>query len=123
MMTTAVPLTSCCCLGHSTFFSSAQDSWRKRMPGVPEPDLVAALGAWLGRLPRRLLLGGRARPGRGPERRRAGGLRAALAALLTGRAGHLAYRVSRCSVWPPHQRQYFLNSTRSGEFRFDFCVW
>ena len=42
-MTTAVPLISCCCPGHSTFFSSAQDSWKKRMPGVPEPDLVAAL--------------------------------------------------------------------------------
>jgi hypothetical protein len=23
----------------------------------------------------------------------------------------------------PHQRQYFENSTRSGEFRLDFCVW
>jgi len=25
-------------------------------------------------------------------------------------------------VWLPHQRQYFLNSTRSGVFRFDFIV-
>jgi hypothetical protein len=33
------------------------------------------------------------------------------------------YRVSRCGVCRPHQRQYFLNSMRSGEFRFDFCVW
>src|SRR4051812_28672471 len=82
-------------------------------------DLVAALATRGGRLSRRLLLGGRARPGRGPERRRAFGLRAALAALLTGRAGHY-YRVSRCSVWLPHQRQYLRNSTRSGELRFDF---
>src|SRR5256885_14096631 len=49
------------------------------------PDVVAALAARLGRLPRRLLLGGRARPGRGPERRRAGGPRAAPAGPLTGR--------------------------------------
>src|SRR5205823_1570164 len=45
----------------------------------------------------------------------------ARAALRSRRLGH--YRVSRCRVWWPHQRQYFLNSTRSGEFRFDFCVW
>src|SRR5882757_7960644 len=44
--------------------------------GRPGPDLVATLGARLGRLPRRLLLGGRARPGRGPERRSPGCLRA-----------------------------------------------
>ena len=30
-------------------------------------------------------------------------------------------RVSRWSVWLPHQRQYFRSSTRSGVFRFDFC--
>src|SRR5262249_9447101 len=41
--------------------------------------------------------------------------------LSSGLAGH--QRVSRCSVCRPHQRQYFLNSTRSGEFRFDFSVW
>jgi hypothetical protein len=49
-----------------------------------------------------------------------------------GRAGRTAlpaclarhtYLVSRCGVWRPHQRQYFRNSTRSGEFRLDFCVW
>jgi hypothetical protein len=45
----------------------------------------------------------------------------ALAPLLPRRARH--YRVSRCRVWLPHQRQYLRNSTRSGEFRFDFCVW
>ena len=33
------------------------------------------------------------------------------------------YRVSRCGVCRPHQRQYFLNSTRSGVFRFDLFVW
>jgi len=60
-MTTAVPLISCCWFGHSTFFSSAHDSPKKRKPGTP---------------------------GRRPERRGAGGLRAALAALLPRRAGH-----------------------------------
>src|SRR5919198_1563325 len=43
------------------------------------------------------------------------------AALLSRLLGH--QRVSRCRVWRPHQRQYLRNSTRSGEFRFDFCVW
>ena len=42
-------------------------------------------------------------------------------ALLSRLLGH--QRVSRCRVWRPHQRQYLRNSTRSGEFRFDFCVW
>jgi hypothetical protein len=46
---------------------------------------------------------------------------AAGAALRAGVLGH--QRVSRCGVWRPHQRQYFLNSTRSGVFRFDFDVW
>jgi hypothetical protein len=46
---------------------------------------------------------------------------AAGSALGAGLAGH--QRVSRCTVWRPHQRQYFLNSIRSGEFRFDFWVW
>jgi hypothetical protein len=46
---------------------------------------------------------------------------AAGAALGAGLAGH--YLVSRWGVWLPHQRQYFLNSTRSGVFRFDFSVW
>jgi hypothetical protein len=46
---------------------------------------------------------------------------AAGASLRTGLAGH--YLVSRCAVCLPHQRQYFLNSTRSGVFRFDFSVW
>src|SRR5205807_4074986 len=41
------------------------------------------------------------------------------AALLSSLPGH--QRVSRCAVWRPHQRQYLRNSTRSGEFRFDFC--
>src|SRR3989442_2540465 len=42
------------------------------------------------------------------------------AALRTCLSSH--YRVSRCGVCRPPQRQYFLNSIRSGEFRFDFCV-
>jgi hypothetical protein len=33
------------------------------------------------------------------------------------------YLVSRWRVWVLHQRQYFLNSTRSGVFRFDLLVW
>jgi hypothetical protein len=36
-------------------------------------------------------------------------------------SGH--YLVSRCGVCFPHQRQNLLNSTLSGEFRFDFCDW
>src|SRR4249919_1964012 len=43
------------------------------------------------------------------------------AALGPGLLGH--YRVSRCGVCLPHQRQNFENSTRSGSFRFDFWVW
>jgi hypothetical protein len=38
-------------------------------------------------------------------------------------ACQLGYLVSRCGVWRPHQRQYFRNSTRSGELRLDFWVW
>ena len=43
MMTTIVPWITCDWFGHSTFFSSAQDSWTKRLkppPGTrrePEP--------------------------------------------------------------------------------------
>jgi hypothetical protein len=37
--------------------------------------------------------------------------------------GVAIYRVSRCRVWEPHQRQYFFASNRSGVFRFDFWVW
>ena len=44
-----------------------------------------------------------------------------VAPLPPGLVGH-GYLVSRWIVWEPHQRQYFLNSTRSGEFRFDFSV-
>jgi hypothetical protein len=43
------------------------------------------------------------------------------ATLLSRFARH--YLVSRCAVCRPHQRQYLLSSTRSGEFRFDFWVW
>jgi hypothetical protein len=46
---------------------------------------------------------------------------AAGAALGASLAGH--YLVSRWGVCLPHQRQYFLNSMRSGVFRFDFSVW
>jgi hypothetical protein len=47
---------------------------------------------------------------------------ARIAPLPPGLVGH-GYLVSRWIVWEPHQRQYFLNSTLSGEFRFDFSVW
>jgi hypothetical protein len=47
---------------------------------------------------------------------------AARAARRCLRVSRAIYRVSRCTVWDPHHRQYFLNSTRSGEFRLDFCV-
>src|SRR5918995_3710249 len=40
-----------------------------------------------------------------------------VAALAAGLPRH--YRVSRCTVCCAHQRQYFLNSTRSGVFRLD----
>ena len=40
---------------------------------------------------------------------------------ITGRPE--AYRVSLCGVCLPHHRQYFENSIRSGEFRFDLLVW
>jgi hypothetical protein len=45
----------------------------------------------------------------------------ARASLGTGLSRH--YLVSRWGVCLPHQRQYLLNSTRSGVFRFDFIVW
>ena len=49
------------------------------------------------------------------------GGRARRTALLAGLASHLSgLPMQRVR---PHQRQYFLNSTRSGEFRLDFCVW
>ena len=51
-----------------------------------------------------------------------GGLLLAARAALSSRVLR-HQRVSRCGVWRPHQRQYFLNSTRSGVFRFDFVVW
>src|SRR6187399_2468645 len=64
--------------------------------------------------------------GRGLERGTNGRLHAAVAhralARLAARsplgprlASH--YRVSRCTVWRPHQRQNFLSSTRSGVLR------
>jgi hypothetical protein len=52
---------------------------------------------------------------------RAGALGATRPPLRTRLPSH--YRVSRCAVWPPHQRQYFFSSTRSGVFRFDLLVW
>src|SRR5262249_21129101 len=56
---------------------------------------------------------GRAKPWR-PRDAAAGALIAGsatrVAALPAGLARH--YRVSRCGVWRPHQRQYLLNSTR-----------
>jgi hypothetical protein len=45
---------------------------------------------------------------------------APLAAPCARGPGH--YLVSRCSVWLPHQRQYFFVSNRSGVFRLDLFV-
>ena len=109
MRTTAVPWSTCDWFGHSTFFSSPHDSETNRRappPGVrrrPNLSLAGARACDHLRVARRLLLGP---PG---------------SALLSRLLGH--QRVSRCRVWWPHQRQYLRNSTRSGEFRFDFCVW
>src|SRR6266516_1699092 len=81
-------------------------------PGLPDEAAAGQLarGAVLaGGLHRRPNL--RARAGGALHRRLAlllGG--ATGSALGTGLAGH--QRVSRCTVWRPHQRQYFLNSTR-----------
>jgi len=33
------------------------------------------------------------------------------------------YRVSRCSVWRPHQRQYLASDTRSGVLRLLLFDW
>src|SRR5688500_13057709 len=49
-----------------------------------------------------------------------GSLEVAALPASAGRTRQVCYLVSRCSVWPPHQRQYFLASKRSGVFRFDF---
>jgi hypothetical protein len=52
-----------------------------------------------------------------------GGGRLLEARTLAARAlGSRHYRVSRCRVCEPHQRQYFFTSKRSGVFRFDFWV-
>src|SRR5215469_5776139 len=56
--------------------------------GNARADVVAALALRLGRLRARLLLGRRLGPGGRPDRRCPRGLRAAQAALLTGRARH-----------------------------------
>src|SRR5215217_845067 len=48
MITTAVPWTSWCCPGQSTFFSSAHDSEMKRLPPSPgtwRPSACAGAGA------------------------------------------------------------------------------
>ena len=87
-MTTAVPLTSCDWFGHSTFFSSAQDSWKNRKPRLPDrTSSRRSAGASAGCLGGSSSVVGRG-AGRWPERRRTGSLRAALAALLPGGAGH-----------------------------------
>ncbi len=63
----------------------------------------------------------RRRRAAGERRLRSG--RAGARALLPGlTCAMVGQRVSRCMVCRPHQRQYFLNSIRSGEFRFDLFV-
>src|SRR6186713_1330285 len=82
------------------------------------------------RLGLRLLVGARGRAGRRrwrPSRKcsfarsHGAALSPAGASLCSRLTSH--QRVSRWGVWHPHQRQYFLNSTRSGVFRFDLFVW
>ena len=92
--TTTVPWTTWFWPGHSTFFSSAIDSLTKRQ-GFARRVAAAAV---------RVLAGAErgARPRSASPRHQ---------------------RDSRCGGVRPHQRQNFLNSTRSGVFRFDFVVW
>jgi hypothetical protein len=81
--------------------------------------LRATSGLLLDGLSRRAnLLRTAATPGRGAV----SGSSPSCAPLSTRLACH-TYLVSRCGVCRPHQRQYFRNSTRSGEFRLDFWVW
>ena len=118
MITTTVPWISWFWLGHSTLRSSPIDSRTKfARPACRSERWPAGLGAGSGaparappdRLPPLALLLACHRPLASLAPR---------APLRSRLAGH--YRVSRCTVCRPHQRQYFLSSTRSGVFRFDF---
>ena len=62
--------------------------------------------------------------GGGPARERRLLLRAPVAPLLTRLPAPCKVGLASLPVRGvlPHQRQYFLNSTRSGEFRLDFFV-
>src|SRR4051794_35034555 len=117
--TTLVPVTTCGCVGHSTFLSSAEDSRMKRMTRGPPrwgsaPGVATGavdVGAELALVPD----GAEALDVSRASRR---ARRCVLVSFATR-----AYLVSLCGVCLPHQRQYLLNSTRSGSFRFDFWVW
>src|SRR5438874_3936064 len=87
-------------------------------PGLRQEMAPARLRRmdWLGHGSRHLRLARSARARRGGIR-----LRPALPALVTRLSRH--YLVSRWAVCRPHQRQYLLNSTRSGVFRLDLFVW
>ena len=125
MITTTVPWITWFWPGHSTLRSSPIDSRMKLprrqrqsragWPGAASARARAASGT-ARRSPRR-----RAAPAPLPlaRHRRARAPRAARAAPALVWSGH-DHRVSRCGVCWPHQRQYFLSSTRSGVFRFDF---
>jgi hypothetical protein len=90
------------------------------VPEAAARNVTAAVRArGLGSRPQLLLLLARPRAlGRGLALELRSATRASLG---TGLSRH--YLVSRWGVCLPHQRQYLLNSTRSGVFRFDFIVW
>ncbi len=123
--TTTVPCTTWGRFGQSTFFNSAHDSPMKAI--VPKMSPRRGCGSSCE------TAGTTASPpstGCRTKRLRCAGTSAAPAARRASRrclrvspATERPYRVSRWVVWLPHQRQYFSSSTRSGEFRFDFCVW
>src|SRR3954454_12310355 len=122
--TTTVPVTSCDCVGHSTFLSSEADSpmnWR----GPPNRPLRFGFSG--SALPLRGLSGSVEATGGGGAPPLPGGVAATDPAVPmdTSRASRRArrcdlvslatgcYLVSRFAVCLPHQRQYFENSTRS----------
>ena len=121
MITTTVPWIDLARLGHSTFCSSAHDSRMKR-PRCAR--LAAGPSASTGGCApgRDLRLALRARALRGGASPRRAARSRCVAALPDGSRGPPSGSPGAACA-EPHQRQYFLNSTRSGVFRFDFFVW
>ena len=121
--TTTVPWISCCWPGHSTFFSSPHDSLDEaEAPAAERWRAAPSLRGWARRPGATAAAAAdRVRSSRRPGSRVLGG--AAGAALGTGLAGHRSSGSPGAQCGGRTQRQYFLNSIRSGEFRFDFSVW